>query len=62
MDAARFFLRPIPRTYFYVRPQMAWLGFILFFLLIEHARTPFQHVWVQFFFPNSYTREGDKTI
>ena len=40
---------------------MAWLGFILFFLLIEHARTPIQRVWVQFFFPNSYTRE-DKAI
>ena len=34
---------------------------ILFNLLIEHARAPFQCVWVQFF-PNSYTQEGEKTI
>ena len=39
------FLGPIPRTYFLVCPQMAWLGFLkLFYLLFEHARTPFQPV------------------
>ena len=28
-------------------------------LIIEHARAPFQRVWVQLI-PNSYTREGEK--
>ena len=45
------FLNPIPRTYSLVRRQMAWLGFFYFSnLFIEHARAPFQLVWVQFFY------------
>ena len=57
-----FFLRPIPRTYFYVSPQMAWLGFILFSTLFYTQEHHFNVSGFNSFFPNSYTREGDKTI
>ena len=54
-----FFFFSIPYLALFSMFTHRWHGWNLFNLLIEQARAPFQRVWVQFF-PNSYTREGEK--
>ena len=60
-EVSYFFLRPIPRTYFHVRPQMAWLGFIFLYLLNTQEHH-FNVSGFNLFFPNSYTREGENHL